>query len=59
MVQIDYSEHMKHLGVGMTEQEKLEATLNGIHNNIGALISMFQILDHRVKELEEKLNELP
>jgi len=59
MAGIDFNEHMKHLGVGMSDAEKLDATINGIQNNIGALISMFQILDHRVKELEEKLNELP
>jgi hypothetical protein len=50
---------MEHVGAGMTEKEKQDAIMNGIHNNIGVLINIVQNLDHRVKALEEKLNELP
>jgi hypothetical protein len=59
MVQIDYVKQMEHVGAGMTEKEKQDAIMNGIHNNIGVLINIVQNLDHRVKALEEKLNELP
>lgn len=59
MVQIDYVKQMEHLGAGMTEQEKQDAIMNGIHNNIAALIGMLQHLEHRVTVLEEKINGLP
>lgn len=55
---IDYAEHMKHLGAGMTEQEKQAAIMNGIQNNIGWLISMVQALELKISALEEKTNEL-
>jgi prefoldin subunit 5 len=53
---IDYTEHMKHLGAGMTAQEKQDAIINGIHNNIGALVGIVQHLEQRIKALEEKIN---
>jgi prefoldin subunit 5 len=53
---IDYTEHMKHLGAGMTAQEKQDAIMNGIHNNIGALVGIVQHLEQRIKALEEKIN---
>jgi hypothetical protein len=59
MVQIDYVKQMEHLGAGMTEKEKQDAIMNGIHNNIAALIGMLQHLEQRVSSIEEKLNELP
>lgn len=59
MAQIDFNENMKHLGAGMTEQEKQNAIMNGIHNNIAALIGMLQHLEQRVIALEEKTNALP
>jgi len=59
MVQIDYVKQMEHLGAGMTEKEKQDAIMNGIHNNIAALIGMLQHLEQRVVTLEEKTNELP
>jgi len=59
MVQIDYVKQMEHLGAGMTEKEKQDAIMNGIHNNIAALIGMLQHLEQRVSSIEEKINELP
>ena len=59
MVQIDYVKQMEHLGVGMSDAEKQDAIMNGIHNNIAALIGMLQHLEQRVVTLEEKTNELP
>ena len=59
MVQIDYVKQMEHLGAGMTEKEKQDAIMNGIHNNIASLIGMLQHLEQRVSSIEEKINELP
>jgi len=55
---IDYAEHLKHLGANMTEQEKQDAIMNGIHNNIGWLIGMVRALETKVAALEGKINEL-
>ena len=59
MEQIDYVKQIEHVGAGMTEQEKQNAIMNGIHNNIAALIGMLQHLEQRVIALEEKTNALP
>ena len=58
MAQIDFNEHMKHLGVGMSEAEKLDATINGIHNLIYKLIEIVGDLNTRLKKLEGESNEL-
>jgi hypothetical protein len=59
MEQIDYVKQMEHVGAGMTEKERQDAIMNGIHNNIAALIGMLQHLEQRVIALEEKTNALP
>ena len=59
MEQIDYVKQMEHLGAGMTEKEKQDAIMNGIHNNIAALIGALQYLEQRVNSIEEKINEIP
>lgn len=55
---IDYTEHMKHLGANMTEQEKQDAIMNGIQNNIGFIFALLDQLQQRIIVLEEKINEL-
>jgi len=55
---IDYAEHLKHLGAGMTEQEKQDAIMNGIHNNIGFIFTLLDQLQQRIIVLEGKINEL-
>ena len=59
MSNIDYEKQLAHLGKDMTDAERQLAIINGLQNNIGALIDWVQRLDARVMELEEKINELP
>lgn len=61
---IDYAKQIEILGAGMTEAEKKDAVINGMQNNIGALIHLMQQMDQRivvlertVTYLEEKSNE--
>lgn len=51
---IDYTEHIKHLGAGMTPQEKTDALFNGAWNAISEILTMVQSLEQRVKELEKQ-----
>ena len=53
---IDYMKQMEHLGADMTPQEKQDAMMNGIHNNIAFLFSLVDQLQQRVIVLEEKQN---
>ena len=61
---VDYAKQIEILGAGMTEAEKKDAVINGMQNNIGALIHLMQQMDQRilvlertVTYLEEKSNE--
>lgn len=60
MTGINYAEHLKHIGTGMSDLEKQEAIMNGIQNNIGFIFALLDELKQRVIVLEEKIkNELP
>jgi hypothetical protein len=54
----DYTKQLEHLGKDLSDADRQLAIINGIQNNIGALLDWVQKLDARVMELEEKIDEI-
>jgi len=55
---IDYAKQIDVLGQGMTPDDRQLAIINGIQNNIGALIHMMQQMDQRILVLERTVTYL-
>ena len=55
---VDYAKQIEILGAGMTEAEKKDAVINGMQNNIGALIHLMQQMDQRILVLERTVTYL-
>ena len=55
---IDYAKQIEILGAGMTEAEKKDAVINGMQNNIGALIHLMQQQEQRISVLERTVTYL-
>jgi len=55
---MDYAKQIEVLGAGMTDAEKKDAVINGMQNNIGALIHMMQQMDQRILVLERTVTYL-
>ena len=55
---IDYAKQIDVLGQGMTPDDRQLAIINGMQNNIGALIHMMQQMDQRILVLERTVTYL-
>ena len=48
----DYDRQIEHIGSDMTPEDRQQAIINGIQNNIGVLIEMVARLERRVSDME-------